>query len=123
MDTSEIKSVIQNYLTACYESSREGFREVLHDAAHVYGIVEGGGFLDRDKEAFVKYIESVNPDGAKPDFPRQDEVLSIEFTGEETAVVRLKVRVRNIMFTDILSFIRLDGKWTIISKLYSGVLI
>ena len=121
MDTSEIKKVLQTYLTACHESSGEKMREAFHDEAHVYGHDEGNALRDRDKEAFIRLVEAGKTDGSDPGFPRQDEILSIDFTGEATAVARVKVRVRNTMFTDVLSLIRLDGKWSIISKLYAGV--
>ena len=121
MDTSEIKAVIQNYFSACYESDGERFREVLHEAAHVYGRDDAGKLNDRDKEDFINLIETGKADRQKQDFPRHEEILSIDFTGEDTAVACVKVRVREILYTDVLSFIRLNGKWMIISKLYSGV--
>jgi len=121
MDTSEIKSVIQNYFNACFESSGERFREVFHDAAHIYSGGEGGALNDRDREAFISYVEARKSSGPTPDFPRQEEILSIDFVDENTAVARVKVRVGGMLFTDILSFIRFDGKWMIISKVYSGV--
>ena len=121
MDTSEIMTAIQTYFDACYFNSAEKRREVFHSAAHIYRRDNDGTLIDRDREQFItsKTLETSGPQNT--DFPRQDEIISIDFTGENTAVVRVKLRVKNILFTDILSFIYLDGKWTIISKLASGV--
>jgi hypothetical protein len=74
-----------------------------------------------EKEFFVKLVGSHGADAPKPDYKRQDEILAIDFTGENTAVARVKLRVGNTLFTDILSFMRLDNKWAVISKVFSGV--
>ena len=118
MDTSGVKEVLQMYFDGCAGGDAEKIAKVFHDGSHVYGLSENGKILDSDKDAFVKIIGSFKPDGQTP---RQDEILSIDFTGENTAVARVKIRVGNILFTDILSFIQLEGKWGVISKVYSGV--
>ena len=120
MDGNEIKAVIQTYFDAGYECNGEKMREAFHGVAHIYGHDEGGTLNDMDKEAFIKLVESGKPGMPESKYPRQEEIISIDFTGEDTAVARVKLRVGNIMFTDILSFMRLDGKWSIISKLYAG---
>ena len=117
MDSNEIKKVLQTYFDACNENCGDKMDSILHNAAHVYGHAEGGTLNDMDKEFFVDLIRSEQP---AEDFPRADEILSIDFTGENTAIARVKLRVGNTLYTDILSLIRLEGKWMIISKLYSG---
>ena len=121
MDSNEIKAVIQTYFDAGYECNGEKMREAFHSGAHVYGHNEDGTLNDMDKEAFIKLVESGKPGIPESAYPRHDEIISIDFTGVDTAVAQVKLRVGNIMFTDILSFIRLDTKWSIISKLYAGV--
>ena len=118
MDSSEIRAVIQTYFDAGYEPDGEKMASVFHDAAHIYGHTEDGGLNDMTKQAFVDLVASGS---ARPDYPRYDEILSIDFTGENTAVARVKLRVRNILFTDMLCFMRLDGRWAVISKVMSGV--
>jgi len=121
MDSNEIKAVIQIYFDSCFEGSGEKMGGILNNAAHVYGHGRGGVFVDMDRDAFLKIIGPAESGAPRPEYPRQDEILSIDFTGENTAIARVKIRVGDILFTDILSFIRLEGKWTIISKLFSGV--
>ena len=121
MDKSEIESVIQTYFDASYESIGENMREVFHSVSHVYGHEEAGALRDMNREAFIKVVEARRHDTPVPDHPKQNEIISIDFTSEKTAVARVKLRVGRIIFTDILSFIYLDGKWTIIAKLFAGV--
>jgi len=121
MDSTEIKGIIQTYFAASFESSGEKMAQVFHDAAHIYGHGENGALIDMDKEFFVNLVGTPRPDSPESVYPRQDEILSIDFTGENTAVARVKLRVRNILFTDMLCFMRLNGKWGVISKVFSGV--
>lgn len=121
MDGNEIKKLIQTYFDASYESSGDKMSQVFHSAAHVYGRNENGALIDMDKDSFVKLVGNVDPNAPKQEYPRRDEIISIDFTGENTAVVRVKLRVGNILFSDMLCFMRLDDKWGIISKVFSGV--
>ena len=121
MDSTEIKKIIQTYFDASYESSGEKMSQVFHDAAHIYGHGENGALNDMDKEFFVKLVGTPRPDAAKLQYERQDEILSIDFTGENTAIARVKLRVGNTLFTDMLCFMCIGGKWGVISKVYSGV--
>ena len=41
-------------------------------------------------------------------------------TGEETAVVKVKSEYINIMFTDTLSFLRVDNEWKIYNKVFEA---
>ena len=123
MDNTEIKEIIRTYFDASFESSGEKMAQVFHDAAHIYGHGENGALNDMDKEFFVNLVGTPGPDALSAEYPRQDEILSIDFTGENTAVARVKLRVRNILFTDMLCFMRISGKWGVISKVYSGVLV
>jgi hypothetical protein len=118
MNHSEIKKALQDYFDGSYEGSGEKLAKVFHAAAHIYGIGEGGTLIDWPRDKFIERVESHKSE--KPDFPRQDEILSIDFTGDNTAVVRVKLRLHKTLFTDMLCFVRLEGKWGIISKVFSA---
>ena len=123
MDTTAIRALLQLYFDASYESNGEKMARVFHDAAHIYGHGDDGSLLDTPKAPFVTLISSFPPGSADPNFVRDDEILSIDFTGENTAVARVRLRMGGIVFTDILSLICIDSEWSVISKLYSGVLV
>lgn len=120
MENIEIKTVIRDYLDACYESNVEKFRGVFHSAAHLYKQNKDGTLIDWDLDAFMEVVGTLYSKTPVPAYPSQDEVLSIDFTDENTAVARVKVRVENTLYTDILCLLRLNGKWSIISKVFTG---
>ena len=119
MDTTKIKEIIQLYFDASYEGNREKMDQVFHSAAHIYGLTPDGALSDTPRDEFVGRIGS-RP-GERPAFDREEEILSIDFTGEKTAVARVKLRVHSTRFTDMLCFMELDGKWGVISKVYAGL--
>ena len=46
-------------------------------------------------------------------------ILMID-VGEETAVVKVKSEYINIMFTDTLSFLKIDNDWKIYNKVFES---
>jgi len=119
MDIKGITKALMTYFEANTMGSGAKMREVFHDVAHIYGHNPDGTLGDMDMTAFVKLVDS-SVDPSKPQPPPMDEIVSVAFTGENTAVVCVKVRFMDVLYTDILSLIRIGGKWFIISKLYSG---
>jgi len=120
-DMNEIKRIIQTYFDASFEGSGEKMAQVFHSAAHIYGHGANGELNDMPKDFFVNLVGTPRPGMPKPEYPRQDEILAIDFTGENTASARVMLRVGTTLFTDMLCFMRLDGKWGVISKVFSGV--
>jgi hypothetical protein len=121
MDANKIKELLQIYFDVGYDGDGEGMRRVFHDAAHLYLRGEDGELVDWDLDTFVGIVSSNPPGASENGYPRYDEVISIDFTGEHTAVARVKVRVQDTLYTDILSFLRLGDKWGIIAKVPAGV--
>ena len=117
---NNIKDVIRDYLDACYESNVEKFRQVMHKTTYLYKHDGDSSMKEIPLEDFIKIVEASHQNSPTPNFPQQDEVIAIDFLGDNTAVARVKVRVGNIMFSDILSLMLLDGKWMIVSKVFSG---
>ena len=120
MDDKPIKAVLQDYFDGCYDASFEKLDRAFHKGAHIYGVGEDGTLADTERDVFVARVGAPRPEGFQRDYPRADEVLSIDFTGENTAVARVKLRVGKTLFTDILCVICLEGKWGIIAKVLSG---
>ena len=121
MDITEIKSIIQMYFDASFEHNGDKMLEVFHEAAHIYGLGAEGALTDTSRNAFADRVSSHKINNSGSIFPRQEEIISIDFTGENAAVARVKLRVMNTVFTDILSFLRVNGKWGVIAKVLSGV--
>ena len=117
MNENEIRDALQIYFDSNNESDESRMAEVFHDSAHLYQHGEDGNLLDWDKDFFMGIMASAKEAVAECTSPTINEIISIDFTSEKTAVARVKVNVLDVIYTDILSFICIDGRWWIISKL------
>jgi len=117
MDTTAIKKMLKSYFDAFYNVDTKALHKIFHEKAHIYGHDEQGNLEDIDKKTFLKIISSFNSNGENPKFVRNDEILAIDFISKDVAVARVKLRFSNLVCTDILNLICLDGEWYIISVL------
>ena len=120
MDIDGVKKALEIYFEANTKGSGAKMKEVFHEEAFIYGYSPDGAFNARDLTKFAKVVDDTAPDPTEGPFPPMDDIISIDFTGENTAAARVRVRVANNLYTDVLSFARINGKWCIVSKLYSG---
>lgn len=119
-EKAAVESVIQMYFDASFTGDAGKVREVFHEAAHIYGLDQNGALNDWDVPFFANLVGS-SVSSQSMGLARQDKILSLDFTGGNTAVARVSLRVRDTLFTDVLSFIKIDGKWKIMAKVLSGV--
>jgi hypothetical protein len=55
---------------------------------------------------------------AKSGQPRYDRLLSVDVAGPHTALVKLECALAPRHFTDYLSLVKEQGRWSIISKVF-----
>lgn len=115
----EIAQLIERYFSASYHGKGDEMLGVFHPAAHIYGQDEQGMLIDWPVADFAKRVDSGTPPAALGQ-EREDEILSIHFTGEKTATALVRLRLRRTRYTDILSLIHIDGRWQVIAKLLSA---
>lgn len=114
MDKAGIEQVLQLYFDAGFERDGEKMRQTFFPEAHVYGIFEGDETVaDMPRDIFVERVVNA-PETSAED--RRDEIHFIEFSSERSAVAKVSLRVHDILFTDLLTFIRQNGEWRIIAK-------
>jgi hypothetical protein len=121
MDRKEIENVIQTFFNADYAHDVAKMATIFHKGSEFFEIDQDGSLIRKSGEAFVQGLPPSATDESGKVYPRVNEILSIDFTGENAAVARTKMRVRNTLYTDILCFMRLNGSWGIVAKIASGV--
>ena len=122
MNRNEVEQVIQDFFDADYAGDADRMAISFHDDAEFFEYnAKRDALRKMSGAAFVDGFRNKPDDAPPPDYPRFNEILSIDFTGENTAVARTRMRVRNMMFTDILCLMRINGVWGIIVKIASGV--
>lgn len=120
-DRKQIENVIQTFFDASYAADPEKMSTVFHSEFQFFGFDANGNLVKRSKDSFLDGYRANAKDPTWPDFPRVNEVVSIDFTGENTAVTRTKIRIRKTLYTDIFCFMRFGGEWRVVAKIASGV--
>lgn len=115
-DESQIRDTIQVYFDCMYESSAEKVHAAFHPDARITGYLEDG-LHQMTLEEFAGLVAAQQPSAKDKNEPTRLEVLSLETAGN-TAVARVRDDYIGLTFLDTLSFIKVDGKWSIYNKLF-----
>lgn len=111
-----LSRVIADYFDGLYHSDTDRLRRVFHPLAQ-YVCASDGTLLYRTMEEYFPVVDA-RPAPAARGETRADRILSIEFAGPVTARAVLNCAIGDRFFTDWLTFIKLDGRWQVISKVF-----
>jgi hypothetical protein len=112
----EIADVLSMYFDGLYHSDTKRLRSVFHPRAQ-YVCATGGTLTYRTMEEYFPIVDQ-RPSPASRREPRVDSIVSIEFAGPVTAFARVHCAIGPKYFTDLLTLVRVDGRWQIISKVF-----
>jgi len=111
-----VEKVVWTYLDGLHEGDTGKLAQAFHEVSHLYSVSDGGvADLPREKWfEFVKGRASPESKGLK----RTDRIVSIDFSGPETAFVKVECSIHPRYFTDYLTLLKLNGGWKVVSKTY-----
>ena len=112
----EVTAVVKNYFEGLYRSDSAILRRVFHPSA-LYACASDGTLLTLRMDEYFPVIDK-RPSPASRNDPRTDRIISVEFAGSVTALARVECSILPKHFVDLLTLIRLDGRWQIISKVF-----
>ena len=112
----EVSEVLQLYFDGLYHSDTRRLSKVFHPRAQ-YVCATEGTLTCRTMDEYFPIVDQ-RPSPASRDEPRADSIVSIEFAGPVTAFARVNCAIGPRCFTDFLTFIHIDGRWMIISKVF-----
>ena len=112
----EVTAVVNDYFEGLYRSDSAILRRVFHPSA-LYACASDGTLLTLRMDEYFPIIDK-RPSPASRNDPRTDRIISIEFAGSVTAWAKVECSILPKHFTDLLTLIRLDGQWQIISKVF-----
>jgi hypothetical protein len=113
---AEIVDALARYFDGLHRSDTGRLRSVFHPRASYVCATEGSLTCLTMDEYFP--IVDRRPSPASRGEERSDRIVSIEFAGPVTAFARVECAIGPKRFTDFLSFVRLDGRWQIIAKVF-----
>ncbi|SIS70332.1 Putative lumazine-binding [Roseivivax lentus] len=113
-DHEAIRSLAQAYCEAIHHSTPEVFVEMCHDNFLMTAADGSGGAQFWDKIAYLARVGGRDPFPGAPSY----EILDLDVAGGEIARAHLWVDVPPRRFEDHLGFIRVDGAWKLITKVF-----
>lgn len=114
---TDVVDLLQRYFDALYDSDADLLGEVLHPTA-IYATANDGSLLRLSMQEYLPIVADREAPAARQEL-RTDAVESIQFAGPNTAMARVRCSVGPKHFTDLLTLLRIDGRWWIIAKIFS----
>ena len=119
MDGAEfdaVVAVLHDYFEGLYRSDTQLLRRVFHPQA-LYACATDGTLLALGMGEYLPLVDK-RPSPASRGDARAERILAIEFAGPVTALARVECVILPKRFTDLLTLVRLDGRWQIIAKVF-----
>jgi len=113
-DFDAVRSLAVAYCEAIHDAKPDVFEEMCHDRFSMTAVTGEGKPIFWDKTAFVNRLDGRDPFDGAPSY----EILGIDIAGGDMARVHLWVDVPPRRFEDHLGFVRLDGAWKLMTKVF-----
>lgn len=111
-----VTQVLADYFDGLYHSDVARLRRAFHPRAQ-YVCATTGALQCLAMDEYLPIVER-RPSPASRAEARTDFIRSIDFAGVSAAVARVRCRIGERHFDDILSLVLVDGRWQIIAKVF-----
>ncbi len=113
---AELVAAMQVYFDGLYHSDTERLRSVFHPDA-IYACTTTGALTRMLMPDYFAMVATREAPAARGE-ARTDNIMSIAFAGPVTALVTATCSIGPKHFVDLLSFVKLNGRWQIIAKVF-----
>jgi hypothetical protein len=115
-DIAAVEKVVWTYLDGLYEGDTRKLGQAFHEVSHLYAMREGG-VDDVPRAKWFDLVQS-RPSPKAKGLKRTDRIVSVDFSGPETAFVKVECSIHPRYFTDYLTLLKLKDGWRVVSKTY-----
>ena len=112
----EVVQVLQEYFDGLHHGDTARLGRVFHPQAHYFSATDGT-LLHLAMDEYFPIVHK-RPSPASHGHARTDNILTIEFAGPVTAFARVECSIPPKFFTDLLTLVKLEGRWQIVSKVF-----
>jgi hypothetical protein len=115
-DLEALRAAVQDYLDALHEGDAEKLAQVFLPTSALTQVFEGElKITPRDE-----WLDAVRtrPRPKDTGMARDDHVLALDLIGPALAHVKVKCQLPPRHFTDILSFVKHEGRWRVAQKVF-----
>jgi len=118
-DLADVASVLEAYFEGLYRADSNKLAEVFHRDARYVNTIEGD-YMNYSIPEYFDIIDHRTPPASRGE-TRSDRIISVEFGGPRMAFAKVEMTMLGRTYLDFLTLIYDDGKWWIISKVFSYI--
>lgn len=111
-----VAAVLQDYFDGLHHSDTQRLRRVFHPRA-LYACATDGTLLALNMDDYFPIVDRRASPASRGE-ARTDRILAIEFAGPVTALARVTCSILPKHFIDLLTLVKLEGRWQIIAKVF-----
>lgn len=115
-DEEQVRAVIKDYFDGLYFGDMEKFGGAFHPACRLFA-VNGDEIITFDYEPYMARC-AARAAPATQNAARIDEIVSLTISSADTAHARVRDAFPPRTFVNELSFLKVSGKWKIVSKVW-----
>ena len=115
-DIQEITKTIESYFQSTYRGNSDELRKIFHSNAYITGNINGQ-FVDWPLDDFIARAIT-KPTAAEKKDPYDKQIISIDQT-VNVAMVKARVVIAGLIFTDYMTLLKIEGKWLIRNKSFT----
>lgn len=112
----ELLQAVDVYFRALYNCDVSLLDTVFHPSSSLFDVDEGPVVVDPFPAWREVVANRTSPASVSQD--RDEQILSLDWLSEKTAVVRVRLRVLDEIFVDHLSFVDGPDGWQIVAKVW-----
>lgn len=116
MQTADIQAFLNDYFDVLQDQDLAKFDRVFHPGCVLYSAQDGAVVVRPFAQYRAMVQQRQSPQSLKS--PRRDEILSIDVLSPEMAMAKVRLRLFDNIMEDYLNLLKVDGKWTIVAKLF-----
>ena len=107
-------AAVDAYFETMFDADLARFDRLFAPTATLHGLRDGA--LRVLSVADYRGLLASNPSPKARNAPRQQEVLLVDFASSEQALVKVRVRIDQVLYLDYLAFHRIGGAWRLTAK-------
>lgn len=115
-DKKGITEAVHLYFTGTYDGDPQRVKQAFHPEARITGFINGE-MVDWKLDDFIKRV-TAHPNAREKNEEYNKQILAIDHTAD-TGVVKARVKVGELQFTDYIMLIKQNGKWIIRNKSFT----
>jgi Putative lumazine-binding len=116
-EIAALQAATQTYFDGLHDGDADKIATVFLPSSALTH-VSGNELKVMPRDEWLDWVRN-RPSSKANGLAREDHILTIDLISETLAHVKVKCQIPPRYFTDILSFVKLDGKWLVAQKVFT----